>query len=145
MTFTILLKCTTRSRSTSMIMFKLITIIIMKICNIFSAICINLPGERTGKRGRPRIHRERIRLESIPLKKPEGADYYMGCREVITIYGRGNLYMQIKKSADTRNGASFPWVLTLFARTMKQVIMKQKHSGHLKIIWCAQPKGLNAF
>lgn len=63
----------------------------MKICNIFSAICINLPGERTGKRGRPRIHRERIRLESIPLKKPEGADYYMGCRKVITIYGRGNL------------------------------------------------------
>ena len=116
------------------------------ICNVrVDTVLYDLPGERTGKRGRPQIHRERIRLESIPLKKPEGADYYMGCREVITIYGRGNLYMQIKKSADTRNGASFPWVLTLSARTMKQVIMKQKHSGHLKIIWCAQPEGLNAF
>lgn len=44
----------------------------------------DLPGERTGKRGRPRIRGERLSLSDIPLKKPEDADYFMGCRKNIT-------------------------------------------------------------
>ena len=44
----------------------------------------DLPGERTGKRGRPHIHGNRLELSSIALDKPKGADYYMGCRKVMT-------------------------------------------------------------
>lgn len=55
------------------------------ICNArIDTVLYNLPGERTGKRGRPRIRGERIDIHSIHLEKPKGANYYMGCMEVMT-------------------------------------------------------------
>ncbi|MDE7416827.1 MAG: hypothetical protein K2N44_11120 [Lachnospiraceae bacterium] len=50
------------------------------------------------KRGRPRIHGERISLESIPVQKPEVSDYYTGCREVTT-----NLWKEKQYSVCRRN------------------------------------------
>lgn len=55
------------------------------ICAVRSnTILYDLPEEGTGKRGRPHIHGERLSLSDIPLKKPENADYFMGCHKVIT-------------------------------------------------------------
>lgn len=60
------------------------------VCSVrLDTVLYDLPGERTGKRGRPRIHGERITLELISLEKPEGANYYMGYREVVTNLWRG--------------------------------------------------------
>ena len=78
------------------------------ICNVrVDTVLYDLPGERTGKRGRPQIHRERIRLESIPLKKPEGADYYMGCREVITNLWKGKPVYAYVTAANPEKPGSF--------------------------------------
>lgn len=41
-------------------------------------VLYDLPGERTGKRGRPRIHGELLSLSDISLQKPQNADYFMG-------------------------------------------------------------------
>ena len=54
-------------------------------------VLYDLPGERTGKRGRPRIHGERLSLSDIPQKKPEDADYFMGCRKVVTNLWKGRI------------------------------------------------------
>ena len=56
----------------------------MICCARSDTVLYDLPGERTGRRGRPRTRGERLELSSIALKKPEGAPYYMGCRKAIT-------------------------------------------------------------
>lgn len=78
------------------------------ICNVrVDTVLYDLPGERTGKRGRPRIRGERIRLESIPLEKLEGADYYVGSREVITNLWKGKHVYAYVTATDPDNPKSF--------------------------------------
>ena len=55
------------------------------ICNArIDTALYDLPPARTGKRGRPRKRGERLGLDSISMARPEGADYFMGKRQVIT-------------------------------------------------------------
>lgn len=61
----------------------------MICCARSDTVLYDLPGERTGKRGRPRIHGERLELSSIVLDKPEGTPYYMGCCKAVTNLWKG--------------------------------------------------------
>ena len=61
----------------------------MICCARSDTVLYDLPGERTGQRGRPRTHGERLELSAIALEKPEDAPYYMGCRKVITNLWKG--------------------------------------------------------
>lgn len=78
------------------------------ICNArIDTVLYNLPGERTGKRGRPRIRGERIDMKSVHPEKPKGADYYMGCLEVITnLWKNRHVYAYVTAS-DPNKSSSF--------------------------------------
>ena len=78
------------------------------ICCVRSdTILYDLPGERTGKRGRPRTHGERLELSAINLKKPEGAAYYMGCCKVITNLWKGRTVYACVTAANPEKPGSF--------------------------------------
>lgn len=77
------------------------------ICNArIDTVLYNLPGERTGKRGRPRIRGERIDIKSVHLEKPKGADYYMGCLEVITnLWKNRHVYAYVTASGPNKSSS----------------------------------------
>lgn len=78
------------------------------ICSVrIDTVLYDLPGEPTGRQGRPRIHGERISLESIPLEKQEGSDYYTGCREVTTNLWKGKHVYACVTASDPDNRNSF--------------------------------------
>ena len=78
------------------------------ICCVRSdTVLYDLPGERTGRRGRPRIHGERLELSAIALDKPEGASYYMGCRKVITNLWKGRVVYACITASDPKKPSSF--------------------------------------
>lgn len=79
----------------------------MVCCARSDTVLYDLPGERTGRRGRPRIHGERLELSSIVLDKPEGAPYYMGCRKVITNLWKGHPVYACVTAADPEKPGSF--------------------------------------
>lgn len=79
----------------------------MICCARSDTVLYDLPGERTGRRGRPRIHGEKLKLSDIDLKKPEGAPYYMGCRSVITNLWKGRCVYAFVTAADPDNPDSF--------------------------------------
>ncbi len=58
-------------------------------------VLYDLPGERTGKEGRPRIRGERLSLSDIPRKKPEDADYFLEYRKVITNLWKGRIVLLV--------------------------------------------------
>ncbi len=85
----------------------------MICCARSDTVLYDLPGERTGKRGRPRIHGERLELSGIDLEKPEGASYYMGCRKVITNLWKGRTVYAFVTTADPGKPDSFrPFLCT---------------------------------
>jgi len=61
----------------------------MARCARTDTVPFDLPGERTGKPGRPRTHGDRLKLTAVPLTKPKEAPYFMGCRKVITNLWKG--------------------------------------------------------
>lgn len=79
----------------------------MICCARSDTVLYDLPGERTGKRGRPRTHGGRLELSSIALDKPEGAPYYMGCRQVITNLWKGRIVYACVTAADPEKPGSF--------------------------------------
>lgn len=79
----------------------------MICCARSDTVLYDLPGERTGKRGRPRIHGDRLELSDIPLKKPEDAPYYMGSRKVITNLWKGRIVYAFVTAADPEKPNSF--------------------------------------
>lgn len=79
----------------------------MICCARSDTVLYNLPGERTGKRGRPRIRGGRLQLSAIVLDKPEGAPYYMGCRKVITNLWKGRTVYACVTAADPDKPKSF--------------------------------------
>lgn len=79
----------------------------MICCARSDTVLYDLPGERTGRRGRPRIHGERLELSAIALEKPEGASYYMGGRKVITNLWKGRTVYACVTAADPENSGSF--------------------------------------
>jgi len=70
-------------------------------------VLYDLPGERTGKRGRPRTHGGRLELSAIGLDRPEGAPYYMGCRKVIINLWKGRTVYACVTAADPEKPGSF--------------------------------------
>lgn len=79
----------------------------MICCARSDTVLYDLPGERTGRRGRPRIHGDRLELTDIHLKKPEGAPYYMGSRKVITNLWKGRIVYACVTAADPEKPGSF--------------------------------------
>lgn len=79
----------------------------MICCARSDTVLYDLPGERTGRRGRPSIHGGRLELSSIALDKPEGAPYYMGCRKVITNLWKGRTVYACVTATDPKKPASF--------------------------------------
>ena len=79
----------------------------MICCARSDTVLYGLPGERTGKPGRPRIHGERLELSSIVLEKPEGAPYYMGCCKVTTNLWKGRAVYAYVAAADPEKPDSF--------------------------------------
>lgn len=79
----------------------------MICCARSDTVLYDLPGERTGRRGRPRTRGERLKLSAIVLDKPEGAPYYMGCREVITNLWKGRTVYACVTAIDPEKPGSF--------------------------------------
>lgn len=79
----------------------------MICCARSDTVLYDLPGERTGKPGRPRIHGERLELSAIALEKPEGAPYYMGCRKVVTNLWKGRTVYACVTATDPEKPSSF--------------------------------------
>ncbi len=78
------------------------------ICNVRAdTVLYDLPGERTGRRGRPRVHGEKLTLESFSLEKPEGSDYYMGHREVMTNLWKGRRVHAYVTTSDPEKHSTF--------------------------------------
>lgn len=79
----------------------------MICCARSDTVLYDLPGERTGRRGRPHIHGEKLKLSDIVLKKPDGAPYYMGCRSVAINLWKGRCVYAFVTAADLENPDSF--------------------------------------
>ena len=76
-------------------------------CAGTDTVLYNLPGERTGRRGRPRIHGGRLGLSAIALDRPKDAPYYMGCRKVITNLWKGRTVYACVTAASPEESGSF--------------------------------------
>ena len=116
----------------------------MICCARSDTVLYALPGERTGKRGRPRIHGDRLNLSEITLTKPEGASYYMGCREVITNLWKGRTVYAYVTASNPEKTSSF----RLFLCTIepKEIAAEPKKQTDEKIrsymAWGMLPLGL---
>ena len=78
----------------------------MICCARSDTVLYDLPCERTGRRGRPRVHGERLELSSIVMDT-EGAPYHMGCRKVITNLWKGRTVYACVTAADPEKPSSF--------------------------------------
>ena len=67
----------------------------------------DLPPEKTGRRGRPRTRGKKLKLSDIPLEKPEGASYSMGCRRVITNLWKNRTVSAFVTASDPENPRCF--------------------------------------
>ena len=55
------------------------------VCNArVDTVLYDLPPARTGKRGRPKKHGDRLHLENLPLSEPKTGDWLIGVFPVIT-------------------------------------------------------------
>ena len=79
----------------------------MICCARLDTVLYDLPSERTGRRGRPRIHGEKLKLSDIVLKKTDDAPYYTGCRSVVTSLWKGRCVYAFVTAADPENPDSF--------------------------------------
>ena len=79
----------------------------MICCARSDTVLYDLPVERTGKRGRPRIHGGRLELSDIVLNKPNGAPYDMGCRKVITNLWKNRTVYACVTASDPEKPGSF--------------------------------------
>ncbi len=79
----------------------------MVCCARTDTVLFDLPGERTGKPGRPRTHGDRLKLTAIPLTKPKEAPYFMGCRKVITNLWKGHIVYAYVTAADPEKSGSY--------------------------------------
>lgn len=115
------------------------------ICCVRSdTVLYDLPGERTGRRGRPRIHGSRLELSSIILNKPEGASYYMGCRKVITNLWKGRIVHAYVTATDPGKPGSFR--LFLCTAAPEEIAVEPEKQAEEKICryntWGMLPLGL---
>lgn len=116
----------------------------MICCARSDTVLYDLPGERTGKRGRPRIHGERLLLSSIALDKPEGSSYYMGCRKVITNLWKGRTVYAYVTASDPDKPESFR--LFLYTAEPERIAVQPEQQADEKIrsynAWGMLPLGL---
>ena len=70
------------------------------VCNVRSDTALyELPPEKTGKRGRPKVRGKRLSLKDIPLKKVPGSGYLAGCQRVKTmLFGKRTVWAIATKS-----------------------------------------------
>lgn len=116
----------------------------MICCVRTDTVLYDLPGEKTGKRGRPRIQGERLELSAIVLDKPEGAPYYMGCRKVITNLWKGRTVYACVTAADPEKSGSFR--LFLCTAEPEEIAVQSEEQADEKIrsysTWGMLPLGL---
>ena len=116
----------------------------MICCARSDTVLYDIPGERTGRRGRPRIHGERLELSSITLDKPKGAPYYMGCRKVITKLWKGRTVYACVTAVDPEKTNSFR--LFLCTTAPEDIAMEPEKQADEKIrnydAWDMLPLGL---
>lgn len=107
-------------------------------------VLYDLPGERTGKRGRPRIHGERLSLSDIPQKKPEDADYFMGCRKVITNLWKGRIVYAYVTATNAQKPGTFRLFLCTIASEEIVAVPKEQASEKIRkyTTWGMLPLGL---
>ena len=64
------------------------------ICNVKSGtVLYDLPPARTGTRGRPKVHGDKLTLEKFELFEVQNSDYSVGYRRVFTrLFGKSQLW-----------------------------------------------------
>lgn len=116
----------------------------MICCARSDTVLYDLPGERTGRRGRPRIHGKRLELSVIVLDKPKDAPYYMGCRKVITNLWKGRTVYACVTAADPKKPGSFR--LFLCTAEPEEIAVQPEKQADEKIrcysAWGMLPLGL---
>lgn len=116
----------------------------MLCCARSDTVLYDLPGARTGKRGRPRTHGERLELSAIQLEKPEKAPYYMGCRRVITNLWKKRTVYAYMTTADPDKSESFR--LFLCTAIPEEITVRPEEQSDEKIrsyhAWGMLPLGL---
>lgn len=116
----------------------------MICCARSDTVLYDLPGEPTGRRGRPRIHGGRLALSSIALDKPKDAPYYMGCRKVITNLWKGRTVYACVTAVDPEKPDGF----RLFLCTLEPegIAVRPEDQANEKIrnyhTWSMLPLGL---
>ena len=116
----------------------------MICCARSDTVLYDLPGERTGKRGRPRTRGGRLGLTEIALDKPEGASYYMGCRKVITNLWKKRTVYACVTASDPEKPASFRLFLCTAAPEEISVEPEKQANGKIRSYsaWGMLPLGL---
>lgn len=103
----------------------------MICCARSDTVLYDLPGQRTGRRGRPRIHGGRLELSSIPLDKPEGASYFMGGRRVVTNLWKGRTVYACVTASDPEKPESFR--LFLCTAELEEIAIQPEKQADEKI------------
>ena len=70
------------------------------ICNVRKDTALyELPPEKTGKKGRPKVRGKRLSLKDFAFKAVPGNGYFVGCREVKTmLFGKRPVWAIVTKS-----------------------------------------------
>ena len=79
------------------------------ICNVRSDTAIyELPPEKTGKRGRPRVRGQQLSIECFALAEIPGTNLYAGFQSVKTkLFGSRTVYAIVTKSKDGKSSRLF--------------------------------------
>lgn len=115
------------------------------ICNARSDTALyDLPPARTGKRSRPRKRGERLSLESFPMEKPEGADYFMGSLKVLTNLWKDQAVYAFVTATSLEASGSFRLFLCTIAPERIRFDPKQQREEKIQKLsqWGMLPLGL---
>ena len=112
------------------------------ICNARIDTAMYAPApERTGKRGRPRLHGDRVSPSDFKLTDRKIGDYYLGHRRVLTNLMKGTVLEAFVTSADKEGGARRLFLSTipasglqLFCADYEKAPINQTGSGQFEFL-----------